>query len=57
MPKTLTKATLVTAVVAAFAARLRHSVELDVIDRDLIGVINESVQPTQVALWLAPGPS
>jgi hypothetical protein len=45
------------AVVAAFAARLRQSVELDVIERDLVGVVNDSVQPTQVAVWLAPGPS
>jgi hypothetical protein len=43
--------------VAAFAARLRQSVELDVIERDLVGVVNDSVQPTQVAVWLAPGPS
>jgi hypothetical protein len=44
------------AVVAAFTARLRHSVELDVVQGDLMGVVDEAVQPTRVSIWLTPGP-
>ena len=42
------------AVVAAFTARLRDNVDLDAVREDLIGVVDEAVQPTRVAMWLVP---
>jgi hypothetical protein len=44
------------AVVAAFTARLRHTVDLDAVHRDLVGVVGEAFQPTAVSMWLAPAP-
>lgn len=44
------------AVVAAFTARLRHTVDLDAVHRDLVDVVGEAFQPTAVSMWLAPGP-
>jgi hypothetical protein len=43
------------AVVAAFNARLRHTVDLDTVRLDLLGVVHEAFQPTQVSMWLGPG--
>jgi hypothetical protein len=45
------------AVVAAFTARLRQTVDFDTVRRDLVGVITEAFQPSQVSLWLMPAPS
>jgi hypothetical protein len=42
------------AVVAAFTARLRNNVDLDAVREDLIGVVDEAVQPTRVSMWLVP---
>jgi hypothetical protein len=39
---------------AAFSARAREEVELATLTRDLVRVIDETVQPTHVALWLRP---
>jgi hypothetical protein len=36
----------------AFASRLRHEVELTTLCRDLQSVVNDTVQPRQVSLWL-----
>jgi hypothetical protein len=47
----------VEAVVAAFTARLRHTVDLDVIRHDLVGVTHEAFQPAHVSMWLAPAPA
>jgi hypothetical protein len=44
------------AVVAAFTARLRHTVDLDAVHRDLVDVVGEAFQPTAVSMWLAPAP-
>jgi len=44
-------------VVAAFNARLRHTVDLDTVRLDLLGVVHEAFQPTQVSMWLRPGSS
>jgi hypothetical protein len=41
------------AIVAAFTARLRHTVDLDVVRGDLVGVIHEAFQPAHVSVWLA----
>ena len=44
------------AVVAAFTARLRHTVDLDALRHDLVGVTHEAFQPAHVSMWLAPAP-
>jgi HD superfamily phosphohydrolase YqeK len=40
--------------VAAFAARLREQVDLDVLTAELLAVVDDTIQPTQVSLWLRP---
>ena len=45
------------AVVAAFTARLRHTVDLDTVRRDLLGVTETAFQPAHVSMWLAPAPA
>jgi len=42
------------AIVAAFTARLRHTVDLDTLRHDLVGVTHEAFQPAHVSMWLAP---
>ena len=45
------------AVVAAFTARLRHTVDLDTLRHDLVGATQEAFQPTHVSMWLASAPA
>jgi hypothetical protein len=45
------------AIVAAFTARLRQSVDFDTVRGDLVGVVTEAFQPSQVSLWLMAGTS
>jgi hypothetical protein len=40
------------AVVAAFTARLRQTVDLDTVRSDLVGVVHEAFQPAHVSVWL-----
>jgi hypothetical protein len=40
-------------VVAAFTARLRGTVDLDTVQRDLIGTVYDAFEPTEVSVWLA----
>jgi hypothetical protein len=44
------------AVVAAFTARLRQTVDLDTLQADLADVVHRAFQPAQVSVWLTPGP-
>ena len=41
-------------ILAAFGATLRHEVELDDLSRQLVAVVQETMQPSQVSLWLRP---
>jgi hypothetical protein len=41
------------AVVAGFTARMRQTVDFDAVRDDLVGVVHEAFQPTQVSMWLA----
>jgi hypothetical protein len=45
------------AVVAAFTAGLRHTVDLDTVRRDLLSVTEIAFQPAHVSMWLAPAPA
>jgi predicted PurR-regulated permease PerM len=45
------------AVVAAFTARLRHTVDLDTVRHDLLGVTESAFQPAHVSVWLATAPA
>jgi hypothetical protein len=41
-----------TRTVEAFSTRLRDQVELDTLSADLLAVVDRTVQPTSVSLWL-----
>jgi hypothetical protein len=40
--------------IQAFSARLRQQVDLDSLTVELLGVVEQTMQPTQVSLWLRP---
>jgi hypothetical protein len=40
--------------IAAFNARLRDEVDLDSLSAELLGVVEQTMQPTAVSLWLRP---
>jgi hypothetical protein len=42
--------------VDAFAARLREQVDLDALSAELLAVVDQTMQPTRVSLWLRPQP-
>ena len=42
--------------VAAFAARLKDSVDLDAVRGDLAGVVTRALEPAHVSVWISrPG--
>jgi hypothetical protein len=43
-------------IVEGFGARLRDQVDLDTLTAELLGVVDQTMQPTQVSLWLRPPP-
>ena len=43
------------AVVAAFTARLRQTVDLDTVRADLAGAVHQAFQPAHISVWLPPG--
>jgi hypothetical protein len=40
--------------VDAFARRLRDQVDLDALNAELLALVDQTMQPTQVSLWLRP---
>jgi hypothetical protein len=40
--------------VDAFSVRLRDQVDLDALHGELLGVVDQTMQPTQAHLWLRP---
>ncbi|MGI8878753.1 MAG: hypothetical protein ACR2G8_09110, partial [Candidatus Limnocylindria bacterium] len=40
----------------AFAARLGDQVDLDALEREVLGVVGRTVQPAHAALWLRERP-
>jgi hypothetical protein len=40
--------------IQAFSTRLRDQIDLDTLSTELLAVINQTMQPTRVSLWLRP---
>jgi hypothetical protein len=43
--------------IAGFSARLRQQVDLDTLTAELLGVVQQTMQPTSASLWLRPSVS
>ncbi|HEX6675730.1 MAG TPA: hypothetical protein VF486_11975 [Actinomycetes bacterium] len=43
--------------IQAFSARLRDEVDLDTLTGELLGVVERTMQPTRVTMWLRPSPA
>jgi hypothetical protein len=42
--------------IQAFSTRLRDQVDLDTLSSELLAVVDQTMQPTRVVLWLRPSP-
>ena len=42
--------------IQAFSGRLRQQVDLDTLTAELLAVVDQTMQPTRVSLWLRPSP-
>jgi hypothetical protein len=42
--------------IEAFATRLRDQVDLDTLSAELLAVVDQTMEPTRVSLWLRPSP-
>jgi len=42
--------------IQAFSTRLRDQVDLDTLSRELLAVVDQTMQPTRVSFWLRPPP-
>jgi hypothetical protein len=42
--------------IAAFSTRLRDQVDLDTLSTELLAVVDQTMQPTRVSVWLRPPP-
>jgi hypothetical protein len=40
--------------IQAFSTRLREQVDLDTLSTELLSVVDQTMEPTQVSLWLRP---
>jgi hypothetical protein len=38
----------------AFSGRLREEIDLDMLSAELLAVVDQTMQPTTVSLWLRP---
>jgi hypothetical protein len=43
--------------VQAFSTRLRDQVDLDTLSTELLAVVDQTMEPTRISLWLRPAPS
>jgi hypothetical protein len=41
-------------IIEGFGARLRDQVELDTLTAELLAVLDQTMQPTKVSVWLRP---
>jgi hypothetical protein len=41
----------------AFSTRLRDQVDLDTVSTELLAIVDQTMQPTRIVLWLRPSPS
>jgi len=42
--------------IQAFSTRLREQVDLDTLSSELLAVVDQTMEPTQVSFWLRPSP-
>jgi hypothetical protein len=42
--------------IEAYSVRLRDQIDLDTLSRELLAVVDQTVQPTRALLWLRPSP-
>jgi hypothetical protein len=42
--------------IQAFTTRLREQIDLDTLSTELLAVVDQTMEPTRVSLWLRPSP-